>query len=99
MSDAPKDYGEHYEWLKKKAPKPDGPAGWIQWKGTDVCIDIHCKCGAHLHFDGEFMYYIECSECGTLYAAGQWIPLIELPPEHAEFVRRDRPILIQEIEE
>jgi len=21
------------------------PHGWVQWKGTDVCMDVHCACG------------------------------------------------------
>ena len=36
----------------------DGPHGWIQWKGTDVCIDLHCECGSHGHVDGDFVYYV-----------------------------------------
>ena len=31
---------------------------FIQWKGTDVCMDFHCKCGAHLHIDGMFVYKV-----------------------------------------
>ena len=26
----------------------DKPHGWIQWKGTGVCMDVHCKCGVCL---------------------------------------------------
>jgi hypothetical protein len=58
---------------------PKTPAyGWIQWKGTDVCIDLHCICGSHGHFDGDFMYYVECEDCGRKYAVGQNIKLIPL---------------------
>lgn len=56
------------------------PHGWIQWKGTNVCIDLHCPCGAHAHFDGEFFYAYECV-CGKKYAVGQVVNLIELTPE------------------
>jgi len=59
----------------------DEPHGWIQWKGTDVCIDLHCKCGHHGHFDGYFLYYYECPECHTKYALGQCVKLIELSKE------------------
>jgi len=24
---------------------------FIQWKGTNVCLDFHCECGAHGHFN------------------------------------------------
>lgn len=59
--------------------KYDGkPHGWIQWKGTDVCIDIHCKCGEHFHEDGEFMYNVMCPSCGTKYFLNGHIELIEV---------------------
>lgn len=29
----------------------EGPTGFIQWKGTDVCMDVYCKCGYHSHID------------------------------------------------
>ncbi len=28
--------------------------GWLQWKGTDACMDIHCKCGTLSHIDADF---------------------------------------------
>lgn len=58
---------------------PNTPSGgWIQWKGTDICIDLHCVCGCRGHIDGMFMYSVECAECGRRYAVGQNIKLIEL---------------------
>lgn len=57
------------------------PYGWIQWKGTDVCIDIHCKCGHHGHVDTDFFYHYVCPKCGTKYSVGQNVKLIELTPE------------------
>jgi hypothetical protein len=54
------------------------PHGWIQWKGTEVCIDLHCVCGHLGHFDGDFFYFYECSECHRKYRVGQNIKLIEL---------------------
>lgn len=58
---------------------PKTPAyGWIQWKGTDVCIDLHCICGTHGHVDGDFMYSVKCKDCGRKYAVGQNIKLIPL---------------------
>ena len=63
---------------------PPGPAhGWIQWKGTNVCMDMHCACGAHTHFDGEFFYHFECPVCHAKYAVGQNVKLIPLTPEQA----------------
>jgi len=54
------------------------PHGWVQWKGTDVCMDIHCKCGYHSHIDARFAYHVECPECGTVYACNGHIELIEV---------------------
>jgi hypothetical protein len=42
--------------------------GFIQWKGTDVCMDFHCPCGEANHYDGYFAYEIKCAGCGTVYA-------------------------------
>jgi hypothetical protein len=57
----------------------EGSFGWIQWKGTEVCVDIHCKrCGESTHFDGDFMYQIECGNCGALYQCNPHIELIEI---------------------
>lgn len=63
------------------------PHGWIQWKGTGVCIDLHCECGAHGHVDTDFFYFYKCFSCGRVYAVGQNVALIPLTPEqqaHAE---------------
>lgn len=61
---------------------PETPSrGWIQWKGTDVCMDLHCKCGLFSHIDTEFFYAFECPNCHTKYAVGQNIKLIELDTE------------------
>lgn len=40
--------------------RPPGPHGWIQWKGTSVCMDVHCACGAHGHVDADFAYTLKC---------------------------------------
>ena len=55
----------------------DRPHVWIQWKGTDVCADIHCSCGCHSHFDGDFMYFIRCPQCRKVWEVGTHIALYE----------------------
>jgi hypothetical protein len=57
------------------------PHGWIQWKGTNVCMDVYCKCGAHSHIDASFAYYFKCSDCGAVYMCNGHIELIELEVE------------------
>lgn len=58
--------------------KGEEPHGWIQWKGTDVCMDVHCKCGEHFHIDDTFAYHVECPICGTVYMCNGHIELIEI---------------------
>lgn len=40
---------------------------FIQWKGTDLCMDFHCECGTHNHYDGYFAYHVKCKGCGQVY--------------------------------
>lgn len=56
----------------------DKPHGWIQWKGTGVCMDISCVCGYHSHIDAEFAYHVECPKCHRIYMCNGYIELIEL---------------------
>lgn len=66
----------------KGQTKPDGPPhGWIQWKGTDVCMDVYCVCGAHCHVDGDFAYHVRCGACSRVYFCNGHIELIELETE------------------
>ena len=60
------------------------PHGWIQWKGTNVCMDVHCACGESSHIDGEFTYHVKCPNCGRIYFCNGHIELIELEnePDH-----------------
>ena len=51
--------------------------GLIQFRGTDICMDVHCKCGCHSHIDGCFVYFLECPECGVIYELNGRIELIE----------------------
>ena len=48
---------------------------FVQWKGTDLCMDFLCVCGAKCHFDGYFANLVECPHC-----ARQWeMPCYLLP--------------------
>lgn len=58
--------------------------GWIQWKGTNVCIDLHCKCGHHGHLDGYFAYGFQCPKCKRFFALGQIVKLIEITEEQSK---------------
>lgn len=43
------------------------PSAYIQWKGTDICMDFHCECGAFCHFDGDFAYTVKCPHCQMVW--------------------------------
>ena len=40
---------------------------FIQWKGTDICMDFWCDCGTKNHYDGYFAYYVQCKGCKQVY--------------------------------
>jgi hypothetical protein len=47
--------------------EPAGANAFIQWKGTDVCMDFTCECGAEGHIDGYFAHVVECPSCKELW--------------------------------
>lgn len=51
------------------------PSAFLQWKGTDVCLDFHCECGWGGHFDGFFAYVIRCGGCERLWQMPTTVPL------------------------
>lgn len=82
-----KDFDRLYEIEQEMSPFTKPGVG-IQWKGTDICGDFHCKCGAHGHVDDYFCYYYRCSQCDALYALPHWIGLREVEGEHLELYNR-----------
>ncbi len=52
-----------------------GKSGFIQWKGTEVCMDFHCKCGEYNHYDGYFAYFIKCRGCNAVYKCSNEIEM------------------------
>lgn len=55
---------------------------WIQWKGTEVCMDVHCRCGAHGHVDASFACFYKCLACDTTFAVGQTVRLYPFDPAY-----------------
>lgn len=64
-------------------PAPGAPHGWIQWKGTQVCMDFHCPCGHFGHIDDEFTYWIRCGGCGQVYWANGNVEMVPLTADEA----------------
>lgn len=77
----------------------DKPHGWIQWKGTNVCIDLHCTCGAHIHFDGDFLYNWLCPKCDRLWEMGTHMPMYEVAAERREEVLKEDSVQHPEAED
>jgi hypothetical protein len=55
------------------------PHGAIQWKGTEISMDVHCDCGNVSHISGNFVYFLKCPVCGTVYELNGFIQLIRRP--------------------
>ena len=85
-----KDYNQFHDEVYSQDNVAGSAHGWIQWKGTEVCIDLHCKCGYHGHYDGGFFYYYACPKCGAKYAVGQNVKLIELTVAQTNYVEQQR---------
>jgi len=66
------------------------PHGWIQHKGTDLCMDVRCTCGELTHIDGDFVYFLRCGKCGAKYAVGQVVALIPLSDKQITEVENNR---------
>lgn len=57
---------------------------FIQWKGTDVCMDFHCDCGESYHVHGDFVYVLECPACGAKYELGTQVRARKLADQEAD---------------
>lgn len=85
MSHAPiKDWPHEAIEYDKEIPVEGEAHGWIQWKGTNVCMDIRCPCGHRSHVDADFLYFFRCPKCQTTYAVGATVRLYKMDPEHKE---------------
>lgn len=69
------------EAQKIQDAKTGEPHAWIQWKGTDVCMDVYCHCGAWFHVDAQFAYHVKCPACGAVYYCNGHIELIKIENE------------------
>lgn len=53
----------------------------IQYKGSNLCSDFHCKCGKDIHFCGEYFHHVKCGHCKSVYYLCPTIMVIELEEE------------------
>jgi hypothetical protein len=61
--------------------EPQQSEVFIQYKGTDICLDFWCECGAEGHFDGFFCHSIRCPRCDTVWVLPHTIALEKFDPE------------------
>lgn len=66
------------EWSYRDLPRP---SGFIQWKGTDVCLDCFCVCGGSFHIDADFCYAVKCPHCGIRLEVSASIELRAIPAD------------------
>ena len=81
-------------WSRQHKPAAGEPHGWIQWKGTDVCMDVRCVCGSAAHVDAEFAYYVRCPACGRIYMANGHIELVELTTQEKTSLQDETPFSV-----
>lgn len=75
------------EEASRSVSPPEGPHAFIQWKGTDVCMDVYCKCGQPNHIDGFFAYNVKCRHCGAMYTCIPYVTLVEITVEPSSMLQ------------
>lgn len=95
MGDGKEALAQAREERKREAARARtaGPHGWIQWKGTSVCMDVWCACGELTHVDAEFAYTIRCGACGQLYDVLGEVILVPVPKEAEDEEGRNAPVV------
>ena len=52
------------------------PGTFVQWKGTDICMDWWCACGTGQHVDGYGVYAVRCVYCAREWALSPRLRLV-----------------------
>lgn len=55
------------------------PDAFVQWKGTDLCMDFVCVCGVTSHVDGYFCYAVQCANCDRRFRLAPTVLVDEVP--------------------
>ena len=55
------------------------PHGSLQWKGSDIYMDVHCDCGHTSNVKGDSVYFVKCPACNTIYELNGFVQLIKRP--------------------
>lgn len=72
-----------FETLVPESVVADGqegrPRSFVQWKGTDLCMDFTCVCGQGGHIDDDFVYFLRCPSCARVYELAPVVSVREIP--------------------
>lgn len=82
-----------YDLMQEQTRLPP-PSGFIQWKGTNVCMDVRCKCGHHGHVDSDFAYFYQCPSCKQVFGVGEYVKIVELPQELQQHLLADSTCIV-----
>ena len=75
--------GKERPFLAQPYETPELPFAFIQWKGTQVCMDPHCVCGESCHVDADFAYFVRCPACGRVFQMDWYVRMRECDPAEA----------------
>lgn len=53
--------------------------GSMQWKGSDIYLDLHCDCGHTSNIKGDAVFFVKCPACNTIFELNGFIQLIKRP--------------------
>lgn len=65
--------------MEEPDPDPAPLMAFVQWKGTDVCMDVPCSCGTTFHVDGMGAFAVQCPNCGEAFASPSYVRLHQVP--------------------
>ena len=58
---------------------------FLQFKNTDICIDLFCDCGESSHYDGDFARFAKCPHCGQIWELPSMLTPARVTAEHPQF--------------
>ena len=61
--------------------EPDANRAFIQWKGSDVTMEVECLCGESFAKTGEFAYQADCPHCCRHYQVDSHMRISNATPE------------------
>lgn len=73
---------DKYAWEAEVLRYDEPGSTFLQWKGTQVCMDLICLCGAKMHLDADFTYAVRCAACKKVLQLGTAVAVREAPADY-----------------